>query len=230
MTGNINLTHQSMGESVRFVCREDVEDRQAQVLAAINTIKAQLASARAENQSTRSYEDSDWYLSAQEALKARQLEHQELSKILATLSTVAGVSLKSSEWDEYVRQHGQLGAEGDLPSDLAGCDAREITLLREIAAIKAQVARAVSKAKASGKYADNHWFTNARAALRIKQATHQALQTHAAGLRKAGKQIEADNFAKHFFEAARTLLPKATYIDLLNEAKRLQAEASKNGS
>ena len=232
MNGNLNLTHTSMGQSVRFESREDVERRQAEVLAVINDIKGQLDRARAANHVTKSFADNDWYLSAQEALKARQLEHQELTRILAALSSAGAASSVSQDLklEDYVRLHGQHGQERDLPDDLPGCDALENTLLRDIAAIKAQISRAVSKSKASGKYADNHWFTNANSALRIKQATHQALQTHAAGLRKAAKQVEADSFAKYFFEAARALLPKATYMDLLNEAKRLQAEASKNSN
>ena len=119
------------------------------------------------------------------------------------------------------------GAEQDLPADVAGCEALENQLLRDMATIKAQIARAVSRAKAAGHYADNHWFTNANTALRMKQATHQALQTHTATLRKAQKQTEADNFARHFFAAARTILPKNTYIDLLNEAKRLKDAQSR---
>lgn len=111
----------------------------------------------------------------------------------------------------------------DFPSDLKSCDLLETELLNDIATIKAQIARAVSKAKVTGNYASNHWFTDANKSLRLKQTMHQALQKHAAGLRKVMKQNEADSFAKHFFTAARTLLPKETYFELVSEARRLAA-------
>lgn len=114
-----------------------------------------------------------------------------------------------------------------LPVDLESCEALEIELLQEIATIKAQIARAVSQAKSAGTYASNHWFIDANKSLRHKQAQHQALQTHAAGLRRKMKQQKADNFARYFFDAARTLLPKHTYLELLGEAKRLATMESK---
>lgn len=114
-----------------------------------------------------------------------------------------------------------------LPTDLESCDSLEIELLQEIATIKAQIARAVSRAKSAGTYASNHWFVDANKSLRYKQAQLQALQMHAAGLRRKVKQQEADNFARYFFDAARTLLPKHTYLELLDEAKRLATTESK---
>jgi hypothetical protein len=226
----INIKHTSLGQTVCFQSRADVEKRQAEVLAAINALKSQLHESA--DALSGSAEDRDRYLSAELALRARQIEHQELSRILGSLTAGQTVARNTyTDWSEYVRSNESAGIESGFPMDVPACEALESHLLRDMASIKAQIARSVSKARSSGKYADRHWFTNANTALRIKQATHQALQLHTAGLRRDHKQKQASAFPNFFFEAARRLLPKQLYMDLLTEAERLQTEAeSKDAS
>lgn len=69
---------------------------------------------------------------------------------------------------------------------------RVLQILRDIAAIKAQLDRAKVRFAASGKYDDPEWFVAASAALRFKQVEHQRLLLEVSAERNGASRVQPD--------------------------------------
>ena len=232
---NLNLTYSSIGRHEKFKTKEEAQKRQEEVLEIMAQIKSEIEEAKKHAWITKDYSRDDWILSAERALNEYQIQYVELSRIIGEFSNIArsGINVEEAvdfNVIDYVKIHGRIGVEQNFPNDVIECEALQYQVLKDMASIKDQIKRAVIKAKQGNGYSSSRWFTSANTALKIKQATHQALLGHTARLRRELKQKDNESFPRMFMSAARELLSKEVYGQLMDRAHELVAEEKKKAS
>lgn len=232
---NLNLTYSSIGRHEKFKTKEDALERQKEIREVIDRIKKDIDEAKKHARLTKDYSSDEWIMSAERALSEHQIKHQELCRIIGEFSKIErnGIVVEEAvDFDvlDYVKIHGRIGVEQNFPVDVLECEALQYQVLRDMASIKDQINRAVIKAKQGKGFSSPRWFTSANTALKIKQATHQALLGHTAKLRRDLKQKDIESFPRQFMVAAREQLSKEIYGQLMDRAHELVAEEKKKAS
>lgn len=228
----MNLTYSGIGRHEKFKTKEEAKKRQQEVLEIMAQIKSDIEEAKKHAWLTKDYSKDEWILSAERSLNEHKIQHLELSRIIGEFSNIArsGINVEeAADFDviDYVKIHGRIGVEQNFPNEVIECDALQYQVLRDMASIKDQIRRATTKAKSGHGYSSNRWFTSANTALKIKQATHQALLGHTSKLRRELKQRDQAGFDRNFIVAARELLTKELYGDLIKRAHQLVEEEKK---
>lgn len=226
--------HGPVGNARQRYTSEEANARAAEILEAIEDIKQQLANARQQARISGDRSDGDWYRSAERALREYQVEHQEMLLMQGSLRSqesagCAPVNQRPFDIAHFLRIKASAQGMQTFPSEVPECDALMLQIARDMASIKDQLSRAQYKGKSTGVYAPSKWFANANLALKNKQAEHQALQRHAADLRRdikraqhdASKAIETP-FSRIFMQVARANLSKEIYDSLIAEALQQQ--------
>lgn len=232
---NLNLTYSSVGRLEKFKTKEEAQKRQEEVGEIMAQIKSEIAEAKKHAWLSKDYSRDEWMLSAERALNEYQIQHQELSRIIGEFSNIArsGINVEEAvdfNVIDYVKIHGRIGVEQNFPNEVIECEALQYQVLKDMASIKDQIKRAVVKAKSGNGYSSSRWFTSANTALKIKQATHQALLGHTARLRKEQRQKESETFPRMFMSAAYEQLSKEVYSQLMDRAHELVAEEKNKSS
>lgn len=231
----LNLAYSSISRLEKFQTKEEAQKRLEEVVAIANQIKSEIAEAKQHAWLHKDYSRDDWLLAAERAHNEYQIQAVELNRIIGQFGRIEreGVNVEQAvvfDVSEYVRIHGRIGVEQNFPDDLLECEALQYQILKDLASIKDQLRRATVKAKSGNGFSSNRWFTNAKTALKIKQATHQALLGHAARLRRVQKQKDSESFPRMFISAARELLSKEVYSQLMDRAHELVAEEKQKAS
>lgn len=232
---NLNLKYSSIGRHEKFKTKEEAQKRQEEVREVMARIKNEIDEAKRHAWITKDYSKDEWLLSAERAHSEYQIQHQELGRIIGEFSNIerSGIAVEdAADFDviDYVKIHGRIGVEQNFPLDVLECEALQYQVLRDMASIRDQLKRAVIKGKQGKGYSNAHWFTSANTALKIKQATHQALMGHTAALRRDLKQKDNESFPRNFMTAAREQLSKEVYGQLMDRAHELVAEQKKKAS
>lgn len=89
----------------------------------------------------------------------------------------------------------------------------------ELARVKEQIGRAKAEAASSGVYSDSDWFHRASTAMRMMGRDHQLLLSELGSRRKAGRVMHNAVIERQFVEAAREMIDKETFIEIMNAAK-----------
>jgi hypothetical protein len=116
----------------------------------------------------------------------------------------------------------QLGKGASVDTDLCSLEeliAHKAVLDEQIISIDSQIQFAIAHRHETGQYADPHWMTNAKIALKQKRRAQQQLMVETSRRRKAQRQIEHNQerpLSDYFVEICKERMP-ADLFDLLVE-------------
>lgn len=96
-----------------------------------------------------------------------------------------------------------------------------LELESDIQSIRRQIERAQAEARATGKYASDHWWLKVHQALRIKGHQCQEIQQEMGRITKARKAARSREVELRFVEAARRRLPPEVFRSLMEEALKV---------
>lgn len=99
-------------------------------------------------------------------------------------------------------------------------------LVIDIANIKLQLANAKSEAVINNVFADTKWFNNAKHALRMKGIAHQNVTKELAKRNKENKKKEIRKLDHYIHMAARKILPKEIFEEILETAQEWMIESN----